>query len=751
MFRPVDAMDFQQLDLQLLDLLPAAVYVCEAPSGVILQCNRRAVELWGREPCLGDPDERFCASFRVLTLDGRSVARDETPMAAVLRTGEAVRNQEAVVERPDGSRFTALVNIDPIRDADGRLVGAVNVFQDVTELHAAREVLRRQRDEQRSLAAHTEELLRAEQALRESEVLFRNLADSAPVLIWMSDAQKRGVYFNRVWLEFTGRTLEEELGDGWTTGVHPDDQVYLATCAEAFQERRPFTTRFRLRSATGEYRWMLDTGVPRFAEDGAFAGYVGSCVDITERKRNEEAQLFIADASRILAASLDYETTLQHLAHLLVPYLADWCTVHVVQADGSVSQVAVAHMDEAKVAWARQLEKRWAYDPDAPSGVPRVIRTAEVEIYSEITDEMLVAGARDAEQLEVLRSVGLTSCMILPLRSQGRTLGAMSLFAAESGRRYGPEDLPLVEDLAYRAATAIENARLYREAQEALEAAQASQAALAEADRRKDEFLAMLAHELRNPLSPILSATEVLKLCALELPAARRQRDIIERQARHMARLLDDLLDVSRITRNKIELRREPINLRTIVEHAVEAAQPQLESRGHRVEVRLTPEPVPLLADPARVAQVVSNLLHNAAKYTPDGGRIWVEVDVRPSSLDPAGANGRTATGTLSPLGNESGAGEAVLTVRDTGIGIAPDLLPQVFDLFTQGQRSLARSDGGLGIGLTLVKRLVEMHGGSVTVASTGPGQGSTFTVRLPMATSPSGERPVRAAAHGEG
>jgi len=229
---------------------------------------------------------------------------------------------------------------------------------------------------------------------------------------------------------------------------------------------------------------------------------------------------------------------------------------------------------------------------------------------------------------------------------------------------------------------------------------------LAEADRRKDEFLATLAHELRNPLAPILSALELMRLRTADDPTLKGLMDAVERQTWHLARLVDDLLEVSRITRGKVRLRKEPLDLETVVARAVETSRPFIEARKHELSVSPPGEPVRLEADPIRLEQVLINLLNNAAKYTDPGGRIWL---------------------TWAREG-----GEAVVRVRDTGIGIPPEMLSRIFDLFTQVDRSLDRAQGGLGIGLTLVRNLIEMHGGAVSADSAGPGRGSEFVVRLP-------------------
>ncbi|VTT97742.1 histidine kinase : Uncharacterized protein OS=Asticcacaulis sp. AC402 GN=ABAC402_06830 PE=4 SV=1: Response_reg: HisKA: HATPase_c: Response_reg [Gemmataceae bacterium] len=262
-----------------------------------------------------------------------------------------------------------------------------------------------------------------------------------------------------------------------------------------------------------------------------------------------------------------------------------------------------------------------------------------------------------------------------------------------------------------KAATA-ENARLLAETQR-------TAAALKEADRKKDEFLATLAHELRNPLAPLRNGVELLKLAPTG-PSAAQARNMMDRQLRHMVRLVDDLLDISRVTSGKIQLRLEPVSLRAVVESAVETSRPAVEAGKHALSVRLPDEPVQLSADATRVSQVIGNLLTNAAKYTPEGGRIELVA--------------------------ERGRGEAVVRVTDNGLGISAEMLPRVFDLFTQVGKHLDRAQGGLGIGLALVKSLVELHGGTVSAESGGAGKGSTFTVRLPLEGEPAG--PAAVASH---
>jgi signal transduction histidine kinase/ActR/RegA family two-component response regulator len=317
-------------------------------------------------------------------------------------------------------------------------------------------------------------------------------------------------------------------------------------------------------------------------------------------------------------------------------------------------------------------------------------------IVEEVTDEMLVKAARNEEHLRLIGSLGLRSYICVPLIVSGKTLGALTFATAESGRSYSRSDLSLAEDLSRRAAIAIENAQLYRE--------------LREEDARKNEFLATLAHELRNPLAPLRTGLQVMKLATQSPAAVEQARTIMERQLGHLVRLVDDLLDVSRISRGKLDLRKERIELATVVTDAVETCTPILKQYGQELVLRLPDTPIYVDADRTRLAQAICNLVHNAAKYSDRGSRIWITV--------------------------EREANEAVIRVKDNGVGIPADMLPRVFDMFMQVDQSLEKSHGGLGIGLTIVKRLVELHGGSIEAKSEGHGMGSEFIMRLPIVLS---------------
>ena len=385
---------------------------------------------------------------------------------------------------------------------------------------------------------------------------------------------------------------------------------------------------------------------------------------------------FLARASHELGASLDLEQGMRRLLDLVVPQMAE-----------SAALVVDAEVEEPLVFLRSEKHGR--------------LQSLRLAGYGELPEALRAPLQRVVR--EGLPLEGET--VSYPLRIGERTLGALALRSLNSPDLL-PQDLVTLQELVSRAAIALDNARLYSSLQREIVRSRQAEEELQDANRRKDEFLAMLSHELRNPLAPIRNAVEVLRRLSPPDSKLTMARDVIDRQVSLLARLVEELLDVSRISRGKISLKKEAVDLGRIIAHAVETARPMIDVRSQTLAVSVPPAPVWLSADFARLSQVVANLLNNASKYTGEGGRIEIS----------AGA----------------GEGEATIVVRDNGAGIEAQLLPKVFDLFVQGERALDRGQGGLGIGLTLVKRLVELHQGSVAVASDGPGRGATFTVTLP-------------------
>lgn len=575
------------------------------------------------------------------------------------------------------------------------------------------------------LAARTREHERSEAALRESEQRFRTMANSAPVLIWTSGSNGLRTFVNDGWLQFTGRRLEQELDDGWAEGVHPDD---LDRCLQIAQSssgsRQSFTLEYRLRRADGVYRWVVDEASPRFEIDGAFAGYIGSCIDITERRRAEEVQRLLAEAGTQLVSSLDQQTTLQGIARLVATTTADYGVVEVQAEDGSVS-VVVAHADPQMTERASRLlaGPETQAPPNgtaqsAASGSPTSAPGSEGGppggyAWSERSLLVPVVGAPDGaggdlpdraalpwslgragQPEQLVQQLGITSLICVPLLARERTIGALTLIAAESGRRYGPSDLELAEALAARAALAVDNARLYGEAQAAIHA--------------RDEFLSIASHELRTPVTGIKGYAQLLlrAQAANRLESTRLTRSLhaIDDATDRLTTLTQDLLDVSRIRLGQLPLRLQETDLEELVRRVAYRFGDQLPP-GIELIVDLQAPLPPIQADPDRLEQVISNLLDNAIKYSPEGGTVMVE-------LGRAGVQIRIA-------------------VRDQGIGLPADAEATIFRPFGRAPNASSRNLPGMGLGLYICRNIVERHGGTVTATSPGEGLGTTFELTL--------------------
>jgi signal transduction histidine kinase/DNA-binding response OmpR family regulator len=400
---------------------------------------------------------------------------------------------------------------------------------------------------------------------------------------------------------------------------------------------------------------------------------------------------FLAEVSRSLANSLDPDTTALTIARQAVPFLADLAGVTVANEAGFPwhTEIAWEHSTERTIYSRRITETDGPHD-SLREAVDRVLNTGSVEWLSGLS---IPIPNHNSDAFPGNNELLLHHAAVYPLRARNRVLGALTLAFGPSGRTQANEDRALAEELAARAAVALDNARLFEETRRA--------------DRQKNEFLSMLAHELRNPLAPIRNAIEILRLKNSKVPDVMESCAIFDRQVTHLVRLVDDLLDVSRITQGKIRLQFESVDLAELLKAAVETSRPLIDLRQHQLRVTYPDQTVRIHADPTRLGQVFTNLLNNAAKYTESGGHIKIHAEM---------------------VGQE-----AVIRIRDSGIGIPADMLNSVFELFTQVDQTLDRSSGGLGIGLTLVRSLIEKHGGTVTARSEGQNRGSEFEVRLPV------------------
>jgi signal transduction histidine kinase len=411
---------------------------------------------------------------------------------------------------------------------------------------------------------------------------------------------------------------------------------------------------------------------------------------------NEERRRLLDAAGRVLASSLDYETTVTTVARLAVPHFADWCAVDLLMGD-DIERLAVAHCDPDKARWVQEVGGKLQASPEMDAGVPAVIRTGEPQFAPIVTDEMLVKVARDADHLAVLRSVGIHSAMIVPIATRGMILGALTLVSSHSERRFDEADLATAEALGRRAAVAIDNARLYRSARAA--------------DEIKRNFLATMSHELRTPLTAIIGFDELLAE-GISGPVSEGQKEPLERikvSAKRLLSLIEEMFLFARLDAGDEPVHRDLVSVKRLIADVVEFMSPAATARGLALRVDAVEPGLKILTDPHRLRQILVNLVSNAVKFT-NRGEIVIRVLARSDRV--------------------------VFEIADTGIGIDPESLKRIFDPFWQVEQTRTRKASGSGLGLAVARRLAELLGGDISVES-APSVGSTFRVALPRATPP--------------
>ena len=509
------------------------------------------------------------------------------------------------------------------------------------------------------------------EALLASEERYRSLVNATAQVVWTATPED---LLHDTWRQLTGRPGGEE--HRWLDAVHPDDrEPTRAAVQRALAGGHPWEVEYRLRVEERGYRYFICRAVPVRNTDGSIREWVGTCSDIDDRRRGVDAIELLSEASAVLGSSLVLDQTLGALVRVVVARGADLCAI-VLGSGGEAAVRELAHRDGGEEARLRDLLLDLAREP-----LRRVMSGGRAELLS--------AGG----EAEPPDGLGTGSVMLLPLAVRSRILGALVIGAHDAGG-YDGRDVAVAEELASRVALAIDNATLYAEAQAA--------------SRAKDDFLATLSHELRTPMTAILGWTRLLQLGGLDDDTVRIALESLDSSTRAQAQIVEDILDVSRIITGKLVLEPSPLPIASILRAAADAVRPAAEAKSITLAVSV-PRSVPKVAgDPTRVRQIVWNLLSNAIKFTPAGGRVEVT------------------------LGREEES--ARISVADTGEGIAPELLPHIFDRFRQGDSSSTRAHGGLGLGLAIVRHLVELHGGTVTAESAGRKRGATFTVRLPCA-----------------
>jgi PAS domain S-box-containing protein len=645
-----------------------------------------------------------------------------------------------------------------------------------------------------------QELAALEQA---SEERYRQLADAMPQIVWTADPEGGATYFNRRWFEYTGMTLEEAGPSAWHAIVHPDDlPLAVARREETLRTGKTFEVEYRFRRSDGTYRWHLGRAVPMREADGAIAFWIGTATDIHDRKLIEDQRTFIVAASDALSGSLDYRKTLAQVADLAAGAVADWCAVHVVEADGSISGVAASHADPAKSTFARELQERYSPGPGEPTGAAAVIRTGASELVAEVDTELIERIAHDELQLELLRELELRSYMCVPLKARDRVLGAITFVSSDPGRLFGEDELIFAEELARRAASAIENARLYREAEERgqagrvlatigdgvllvdadqhvrlwnpaaeritglaeedllgrtagtaipgweaiaprLAVAQAGEAVRAESipielggrelwlsisavgfedgtvyafrdlteeralESMRQDLVATVSHELRTPLAAIYGAALTLRRDDVELEEQLHEKllEVIVEESNRLSDIVNDLLLASQLDTGKVQANIELCDPREIAQLEIDAARLHL---PENVELRLlAPQELPAVAaDSGQLRQVLSNLIDNAIKYSPEGGPVSLAI----------ASNDRHVR----------------FSITDRGLGVPPAEQRRIFEKFFRLDPDMSRGIGGTGLGLYICRELIRRVDGRIWVESDGA-TGSTFHVEVPF------------------
>jgi PAS domain S-box-containing protein len=651
---------------RLLETLPAAAYTCDR-DGMITYFNQRAVELWGRAPKVNDPEDRFCGSFRLFASDGTPIRHDRCWMALALQENKEFNGHEIIIERPDGTRVTALAHANPLRDDRGNLDGAVNVLVDISDRKAAEEA---------------RAYLAAIVASSHDAIISKTM--DGIVTSWNLGAER-----------LYGYMAEEVIGQPISLLLPPDrPDEFPAIMARIRRGERvePYETVRVTKNGERVDVWL--TVSPVHTADGRVIGASAIAKDVTERKRLEDGQRLLAAAGATLGASLQNAANLEHVAQLALPTLGDQCVVLLRQEDGTLESIAAALYGPAN---DESIEDQVPHPlvERKSAAIQRVISTGRSELYPTTEPEQM-NGRRDASRQRV-RELGDVSGMVVPLPARGKILGAM-IFASQSGRHYTARDLTLAEELGRRCALAVDNGRLYEQAQSAL--------------RLRNEVMGTVTHDLKNPLAGISALAQVLELqlrrgrepSAEQLTAGLRS---IHERVRDMARQLDELLDVAALEAGQpLELRRKPTDIVLLAGRVASDAQGT--SDRHDIQVVSDSEEITGEWDPLRLERVLRNLLNNAVKYSPEGGRITIRVSCHEDALQRW----------------------VKLVVQDEGVGIPANDLPRIFERFRRGGNVAGRING-TGLGLAAVRQIVEEHEGTIAIESQ-EGAGTVVTVILP-------------------
>lgn len=626
------------------------------------------------------------------------------PLFAVLATGVPMLIQDPELDAsrdpaPEEEILRVVLKIGfrsriivPLK-ARGEIIGAMNWFTLDAERRYTDDDLR-VAEEVALRAAYAIDNARLYEAERLANQRFTDLLNGLQASVW----EGRGVpieevtYINRSAEGLFGYPAEELKGPDASRRIilEEDHDQAMGQYAAGMSSGSDFEVEYRARRADGRIIWIRDAARVSTAPDGR-PMIRAVATDITKHKQAEERLRILAEAGKTLDSSLDYEATLANVTAVIVPALADDCIIFLESDGGKLEMVSSAHSDPARADIAREFFRHYPLIERPHQPLQMVHRSGQSVVMQDAMTAIDTGVALSREQYESSIGVRVNAGLAVPMRSRGQILGVMVWVCVESGRHYGTDDLKLAEEIANRAALAVDNTRLFKAAQDGVAA--------------RDRFLAMLGHELRNPLNSISIVAKMLERESLSDERLTRLRTMIGRETRQLSALVDDLLDVSRVLAGKMSLSLEPVDLTLMVRESAQSFEETARQRDLKLAVTIPDEQIIIAGDPVRMRQVIANLLTNAIKFTEPAGRVEVALC----------SNGDSAS----------------LSVRDTGIGIAPEMLDRIFEPFAQAS---LLPPHGLGLGLSVVKQVAELHGGTVTASSEGIGKGSEFTVSLPRA-----------------
>ncbi|TWT30183.1 Autoinducer 2 sensor kinase/phosphatase LuxQ [Posidoniimonas corsicana] len=660
--------------------------ISKSLDGTIVSWNAGAEQLYGYT-------EAEIVGKTVMLITPEERREEEDQILARLSRGERIQDLETERLHKDGSLVQVSMSVSPVRDESGAIVGASNIARDITQRKRADEMIRR------------------------SESDLRTLADTMPELAWMAHPDGDIFWYNRRWNEYTGRSLEEMRGWGWRD-VHDPDVLptVLARWEHSLATGAPFEMEFPLKGADGNFRWFL-TRVQALRDDsGRVVRWFGTNTDIDRVKRVEqrlrdqtETLELLNETAKAVGSVLELDDLLQFITDI-------GRRLSGAKFAAFFYNTKDEHGD-ALLLYALSGADREEFDS---LGMPRAtdlfgptFRGEEIIRSDDITQDERF-GRNSPHNGLPTGHLPVKSYLAVPVAIRsGEVIGGLFFGHPEPGR-FSEQIEHVVAGIASQAAVSIENARLYdnlkQAADDRLRLLEAERAARSEAERvnvMKDEFLATLSHELRTPLNAILGWAQILDPESSDKDEMAEGLEIIQRNARTQTQLIEDLLDMSRIISGKVRLEPEPINPADVLRQSVESVRHSADMKGVELRQEIDPDPVVVSGDPTRLQQVFWNLLSNAIKFTPEGGRVTMSL--------------------------RRDGGHVEVAVSDSGIGVKPEFLAVMFDRFRQADSSTTRAYGGLGLGLSIVKNLVELHGGSIEAASGGEGQGATFTVRLPL------------------